>query len=212
MLVPLALLHLALLQLASALVVVSPASSTVWDANGQNVIQWARTSRDASAGSAHDRDPVLPLTNPLPASSLFDIFLRQGTGLYSPSLNISLASAVDSATHTSLSFPLTGQLKAGSGYQLFFSAPGRADIVYADSPSFSIANNTPSSSAQALPVSAASVATSKSQASPSPSGTSTAAPLAASSTGLVPAAAPGGLSGQGTNFVSCVGACSALVY
>ncbi|KAK4695024.1 hypothetical protein P7C70_g8633, partial [Phenoliferia sp. Uapishka_3] len=108
-------LVLALAPLASALVVVLPAVGTVWDQIGSepNIISWS----------------LLPLTNPAPATSFFDIWIRNGEAdLYPGILNISIATRVDSSAGTSLAFQLSGQLLAGTG-SLLSSAPPSSSIA-----------------------------------------------------------------------------------
>ncbi|GAA5892372.1 hypothetical protein JCM5296_003581 [Sporobolomyces johnsonii] len=102
------------------------------------------TSCSQSATATNDITwSLLPLTNPAPATQYFDIYIRNGIGsMYTPSLNLSIATNVDATTK--LSFAVTDAMKfiPGPGYQLFFSDPTNAATVYCDSDVFSIGSMT----------------------------------------------------------------------
>ena len=210
-----------------ALAVVSPTSSTVWssvahpDAAKLQVLtfisslssldvlplaslalQTPATAARFSGGRNIIEWSFLPLTNPPPASDLFDIYLRQNAGgLYDPPLNISIATSINSQTHSSLSFPLTGQLKSGGQYQIFLSAPGNAAISYAESAAFSVGMASANTPTAGPSISQVSIATTVSVAASSTSSL-------ASPTGLAAVQEQGGLSAQGggSAFVSAAGA------
>ncbi|KAI5474221.1 hypothetical protein MNV49_003876 [Pseudohyphozyma bogoriensis] len=123
---------LAAIPAAKAIIVTLPVAGQVWNGNGTNEISWS----------------VYPQTYPVPTSPYFDIYLRNGLGtLYPTFLNLSLtADSIDATAGTSVAFTLQGQLKEGTGYQLFFSNPDDASDVYCESGIFSISLSGNSSS------------------------------------------------------------------
>ncbi|GAA5927704.1 hypothetical protein JCM3775_006059 [Rhodotorula graminis] len=110
---------------AQAIVVSSPTATSVWSqsADGDARIEWS----------------LLPATSPPPATQYFDIYLRNGVGaMYTPSLNLLLATKVDSLASTYLDVAATDKFVPGPGYQLFFSDPANPATVYCDSDVFAI--------------------------------------------------------------------------
>ncbi|GAA5889800.1 hypothetical protein JCM8208_001134 [Rhodotorula glutinis] len=110
---------------AQAIVVSSPTATSVWSqsADGDARIEWS----------------LLPATSPPPATQYFDIYLRNGVGaMYMPSLNLLLATKVDSLASTHLDVAATDKFVPGPGYQLFFSDPANPATVYCDSDVFAI--------------------------------------------------------------------------
>jgi len=161
-----------------------PNADTVWvQQGGTNTIAWT----------------LFPLTNPAPATQFFDVYLRNGVGtMYSPPLNESIATMVDSTAGTSIVFDGASTLKVGPGYQLFFSDPTDAGTVYCDTPTtFSIAAGTAteSSSTDGSGVDYTTT-TSTTTVQPTPSSTGKGSSNAAT-TSLAPVQAPGGLAAQG---------------
>ncbi|GAA5841202.1 hypothetical protein JCM9279_000577 [Rhodotorula babjevae] len=110
---------------AQAIVVSSPTATSVWSqsADGDARIEWS----------------LLPATFPPPATQYFDIYMRNGVGaMYTPSLNLLLATKVDSLASTYLDVAATDKFVPGPGYQLFFSDPANPATVYCDSDVFAI--------------------------------------------------------------------------
>ncbi|ORY91610.1 hypothetical protein BCR35DRAFT_298846 [Leucosporidium creatinivorum] len=163
-----------LLTVAQALVVTLPTSLSDWDTTGTTpiYIQWA----------------LYPLTFPAPASQFFDIYIRNGVGgMYEPFLNQSLALSVDASTSTYYEVPASEAVKfvVGTGYQLFFSDPNDASVVYCDSEVFSIGVNPPpatNSSSSASSASSTDTLASSTDSSSSTDSTSTLPTTSSSST------------------------------
>ncbi|SGY80294.1 BQ5605_C008g05350 [Microbotryum silenes-dioicae] len=113
-----------------ALDVVYPTAPVVFDQSGaiENRIVWSLT----------------PLTNPPPATNFFDIWMRNGIGeIYPDALNVLIASNLDMTNpNVTYVWPDAAKYVPGPGYQLFFTAPGNASLVYCDSKVFSIGSTT----------------------------------------------------------------------
>ncbi|GAA5906632.1 hypothetical protein JCM6882_008079 [Rhodosporidiobolus microsporus] len=180
-----------------ALAITSPSVTTIWDVTGTNpnYVLWQ----------------TYPLTYPPPATQFFDIWIRNAVGaMYTPPLNTTLATGVDSSTLTYFQVTDVAKFIPGPGYQLFFADPTNPDIVYCDSDVFSI--GTPD--VGAAPITPSSSATDGLPSSTPSSGvggvtqttsTTTALVSATGSTSageLVAATVPGGPAEQGFNLLN----------
>jgi len=149
---PQALLVLALCFISSVrtLVITSPLDGDVWNGDGTaNVIQW----------------DVLPATWP-ENPTYFDILMVNGIGeLYTPFLNLSIATGLNAFAASSLSFTLAGQLRSGSGYRLYFTDPSDSGNVYTESGVFSIVGSTGTASVLTSTDAASSTSTTSSTSS-----------------------------------------------
>ncbi|BGP47127.1 hypothetical protein JCM10450v2_002979 [Rhodotorula kratochvilovae] len=108
-----------------AIVITQPSAVSVWIQTDESTarIEWS----------------LLPETWPPPATQFFDIYIRNGVGeMYNPSLNLLLASGVDSTATTFLNVADTEKFIPGPGYQLFFSDPANPATIYCDSDPFAI--------------------------------------------------------------------------
>ncbi|TNY19742.1 hypothetical protein DMC30DRAFT_289143 [Rhodotorula diobovata] len=121
-----ALAVLALLaSVAEALVVTLPTAVSIWT-EGAARIEWS----------------LLPETFPPPATPFFDVYIRNGVGaMYTPSLNLLLATRVDSTASTYLDVAQIDKFRRGPGYQLFFSDPASPSTFYCESDVFAIGSS-----------------------------------------------------------------------
>ncbi|GAA6009056.1 uncharacterized protein JCM10292_002467 [Rhodotorula paludigena] len=194
-----------------AIVITSPSATTVWSTSGDPpaVIEWS----------------LIPETYPPPATPFFDVYIRNGVGgMYTPALNLLLASNIDATKGTSLTVTDIQKFIQGPGYQLFFSDPANPGTIYCDSDPFAIgsfdvggsppASSEPSSSSSSTTSDSASATTATSASASSSSSsfsvrTTTSAPSATSATssptsrgnGITRAPVPGGPDQQGFNLV-----------
>ncbi|GJN89823.1 hypothetical protein Rhopal_002812-T1 [Rhodotorula paludigena] len=200
-----------------AIVITSPSATTVWSTSVDPpaVIEWS----------------LIPETYPPPATpvsfddTFFDVYIRNGVGgMYSPALNLLLASNIDATKGTSLTVTDIQKFIQGPGYQLFFSDPANPNTIYCDSDVFTIgsidaggsppASSEPASSSSSTTSDSASSTTASSASSSSSSSfssvrTTTSAPSATSATssptsrgnGITRAPVPGGPDQQGFNLV-----------
>ncbi|GAA5880061.1 hypothetical protein JCM1840_007143 [Sporobolomyces johnsonii] len=137
-------------RLAHAIAITTPTVVDIWrqvqllTSRGRRPADHEAMNYSQSATATNDITwSLLPLTTPAPATQYFDIYIRNGIGsMYTPSLNLSIATNVDATTK--LSFAVTDAMKfiPGPGYQLFFSDPTNAATVYCDSDVFSIGSMT----------------------------------------------------------------------
>ncbi|POY74082.1 hypothetical protein BMF94_2894 [Rhodotorula taiwanensis] len=162
-----------------AIVITEPSSPTFWsNATGAvNTMVWS----------------LLPATYPPPKTQYFDIYLRNAApGMYSPGINISLATRIDSQMGTSINLTDISRFRAGGGYQLFLSDPTDASIVYCGSDVFAVVSPTLLSSPVSSDTSRSSalvpsLSTAESTAPPSPTSAVSSSPPASHSTTIVSA-------------------------
>ncbi|GAA6057148.1 hypothetical protein JCM3770_004847 [Rhodotorula araucariae] len=172
-----------------AIVITQPNAVTVWSQTGESTarIEWS----------------LLPATFPPPATQFFDIYIRNGDGgLYNPSLNLLLASGVDSTASTFLNVADAEKFIPGPGYQLFFSDPANPATVYCDSDPFAIGSfgaggdppsSTSAASAEETSCTSSTAPEASSSFPPEPSNTSSSSDLAGASSSDSPSATSSGM-------------------